>query len=183
MALVNCRECGKQVSTEAVTCPHCGITFPAGEELTGAPPGRRWVVVAFRAAGHPTGKAKGFVAVGDTAIGVIALGRLAVGVVALGSLAFGGIAIGGMALGLVAIAGVALGGLCLGGVGIGIVALAGMAMGVVAYGGLAIGLFAQGGMAISKYSFTTAPEWLRSLAGCFRPFLPPAGAQPVWPPR
>lgn len=29
MALVNCRECGKQVSTEAVTCPNCGIANPA----------------------------------------------------------------------------------------------------------------------------------------------------------
>lgn len=29
MALVSCRECGKRVSDEAQTCPHCGITNPA----------------------------------------------------------------------------------------------------------------------------------------------------------
>ncbi len=32
MALQPCRECGEQISTEAVTCPHCGIQDPAGGE-------------------------------------------------------------------------------------------------------------------------------------------------------
>ena len=36
MALLPCRECGEQVSTEAATCPRCGIPSPAG----GAPPQR-----------------------------------------------------------------------------------------------------------------------------------------------
>lgn len=30
MALAPCRECGAQVSTEAQTCPHCGVARPAG---------------------------------------------------------------------------------------------------------------------------------------------------------
>lgn len=34
MALVPCRECGSNVSTEAATCPHCGVPSP-----TGAAPG------------------------------------------------------------------------------------------------------------------------------------------------
>lgn len=29
MPLTSCRECGNQVSSEAATCPHCGITHPA----------------------------------------------------------------------------------------------------------------------------------------------------------
>jgi len=29
MALKPCRECGKQVSTEAATCPKCGVSSPA----------------------------------------------------------------------------------------------------------------------------------------------------------
>jgi len=29
MALVKCRECGKDVSSEAPTCPHCGVVKPA----------------------------------------------------------------------------------------------------------------------------------------------------------
>ncbi len=28
MVLVPCRECGKQISTEAPTCPHCGVPEP-----------------------------------------------------------------------------------------------------------------------------------------------------------
>lgn len=28
MALKPCRECGKEVSTEATTCPHCGVSQP-----------------------------------------------------------------------------------------------------------------------------------------------------------
>ena len=31
MALRPCRECGKEVSTEAATCPHCGVQRPVGE--------------------------------------------------------------------------------------------------------------------------------------------------------
>ena len=28
MALINCKECGKDVSTEATSCPHCGYKQP-----------------------------------------------------------------------------------------------------------------------------------------------------------
>ena len=31
MAMSNCRECGKAVSTKAKTCPHCGISKPASK--------------------------------------------------------------------------------------------------------------------------------------------------------
>lgn len=30
MALKRCRECGKEVSTEAAACPHCGVKDPTG---------------------------------------------------------------------------------------------------------------------------------------------------------
>ena len=30
MALIKCRECGNEVSSEAPACPHCGIPVPAG---------------------------------------------------------------------------------------------------------------------------------------------------------
>ena len=29
MSLVNCKECAKSVSSEAMVCPHCGIAAPA----------------------------------------------------------------------------------------------------------------------------------------------------------
>jgi hypothetical protein len=30
MAMVRCRECGREVSSEAAVCPHCGVRDPAG---------------------------------------------------------------------------------------------------------------------------------------------------------
>lgn len=43
MAMVKCKECGKEVSTQAQKCPHCGVTKPAikgrvitGKEIAGA---------------------------------------------------------------------------------------------------------------------------------------------------
>jgi hypothetical protein len=33
MALVQCRECGSRVSDSAGTCPHCGVSGPAGLSL------------------------------------------------------------------------------------------------------------------------------------------------------
>ncbi|MBP5518024.1 MAG: zinc ribbon domain-containing protein [Bacteroidales bacterium] len=29
MALINCRECGKQISDQAASCPHCGAPLKA----------------------------------------------------------------------------------------------------------------------------------------------------------
>lgn len=31
MALVECNECGNQVSDKAITCPHCGVQFTSSE--------------------------------------------------------------------------------------------------------------------------------------------------------
>lgn len=38
MAMARCRECGGEVSSEAVVCPHCGIRDPA---VAAAPAGSR----------------------------------------------------------------------------------------------------------------------------------------------
>ena len=45
MALTRCRECGKDVSTDAATCPHCGVADPGG---TRAAVAERTVPVADR---------------------------------------------------------------------------------------------------------------------------------------
>ena len=34
MALVPCRECGKEVSDEAKACPNCGLEDPGKEEFS-----------------------------------------------------------------------------------------------------------------------------------------------------
>lgn len=37
MALTQCRECGKEVSTEALTCPHCGVPRPTAPSPPASP--------------------------------------------------------------------------------------------------------------------------------------------------
>ena len=64
MALTMCRECGKQVSTEAPTCPHCGVANPGlRPERTARSPEQ------IRAAQHK--------AVGCLLISVLGIGLLA----------------------------------------------------------------------------------------------------------
>jgi ABC-type ATPase with predicted acetyltransferase domain len=35
MALTKCKECGKEISTTANKCPHCGYDFVPGQTLKG----------------------------------------------------------------------------------------------------------------------------------------------------
>jgi TM2 domain-containing membrane protein YozV/RNA polymerase subunit RPABC4/transcription elongation factor Spt4 len=43
MALLPCRECGHNVSTEATTCPNCGVPGPVRYDIPTAGPGQRIV--------------------------------------------------------------------------------------------------------------------------------------------
>lgn len=45
MAMTTCKECGKQVSTEAKACPHCGATAPAKKKSTGGI--GKWLLIVF----------------------------------------------------------------------------------------------------------------------------------------
>ncbi len=166
-----CGACGYSLVGlhEACACPECGAAFVVslarvGMQLAG---GRRYssrarvfglpaVAVAFGPSGSETyGKAKGFIALGDTATGVVAFGGRAIGVVAVGGLALGGFTIGGMSVGLGgALGGCAIGGLAMGGFGGGGIGKGGMAVGVVADGGGALGYWARGPGATGKHTIT-----------------------------
>lgn len=95
--------------------------------------------------GYRRGTAKGWIAVGDLAIGVLfGAGGIATGLVSVGGLAAGGLAIGGVAMGLAAGGGLAGGLLAVGGAALG---------GSGALGGLAIaGEFARGGVALAFHA-------------------------------
>jgi hypothetical protein len=88
MSLTQCRECRREVSTEAPVCPHCGILDPANPISRGT--GYEWrsrasiggwplVHVAF---GHdPRGRlrvARGVVAVGQFAVGAVVVAQFGV---------------------------------------------------------------------------------------------------------
>ena len=45
MAITTCKECGKQVSTEAKACPHCGAAAPAKKKAKGGI--GKWLLIVF----------------------------------------------------------------------------------------------------------------------------------------
>lgn len=96
--------------------------------------------------GEMYGKAKGWIAIGDSAFGGVAIGGRAIGIVAAGGIAIGGATLGGMSIGAVsAFGGGALGGWAVGGGACGIVANGGGAVGVIAAGGGAVGVYVRAG--------------------------------------
>lgn len=137
--LTACRACRKEVSVEAMTCPHCGAPFPSKQTWRGW--GYEWkskqslwgwplVHVAFGR--DEKGKlrvAKGIIAVGQFAVGGITFAQFGVGAVfALGQFVAAPIAIGQLGLGLL------------------------LGLGQMATGYVAVGQFALGG-------------WVRAMAG------------------
>jgi hypothetical protein len=121
--LTACRACRKEVSVEAVTCPHCGAPYPARQTWRGW--GYEWksertlfgyplVHVAFgRDANGKMRVATGIIAVGQFAKGafvlaqfgiaaVVGIGQFVIAPIAVGQLAFGLIAIGQLGIGILA---------------------------------------------------------------------------------
>jgi hypothetical protein len=144
MALINCPECEREVSDQAVACPHCGYPIRGGygyeyrseRQLFGLPLVH---IVSGNRIDPVTGRIR--VAKGIIAIGPIAVGGLALGGTSLGILSFGGLSVG-----LVAAGGAAIGALlALGGAAAGFVAIGGAAVGYYALGGGVLGVHALGG--------------------------------------
>ncbi len=107
MAIRTCQECGKEISTKALVCPHCGAPGPASRgwgiewrsraNLFGIPV----VHVAFGR--DNTGRlrvAKGFVAIGQFAVGFFTIAQFGIGVI----FGFGQFVMGLTGMGQVALA-------------------------------------------------------------------------------
>ena len=143
MPLIQCRECQKEISSEARNCPHCGAPFPARKRWKGS--GFEWkskqtfygyplIHVAFgRDAQNRIRVAKGIIAVGQFGIGLITFAQLGIGVL------FG---LGQFILGLTGVAQFAITGLF----GIGQ-----FATGYIAIGQLALGYYALAQVGYAKY--------------------------------
>jgi len=122
--------------------PHLGKRYRSKATLWGLP------VVDIAIGPHedgPRGRARGIIAIGDSATGWIAIGGVARGMVAVGGVGVGVFALGGAAAGLLTAVGggaVALGA-AVGGLAIGSIADGGGAIGIVAQGGGALGLFTR----------------------------------------
>ncbi|AEB08412.1 zinc ribbon domain-containing protein [Desulfobacca acetoxidans] len=113
MPLSPCRECRREVSAEAVSCPHCGAPRPADQQWRGT--GYEWrsertvwgyplVHVAFgKDARGKRRVAKGIIAIGQFAVGVITVAQFGVGLLfGFGQFIFGFTALAQFAVALAA---------------------------------------------------------------------------------
>jgi len=165
MALIRCPECQREVSDRAPACPGCGYPLPArgmpiqGDRRAGWP-----YSFEYKSSKTIFGMPLVHVVYGPAWAGGL---RPARGFIAIGNIAIGVIAIGGFAVGLFTLAGIGLGFICIAGMAFGIGAgLGGIATGYYAVGGLAIGVYAVGGLGIGTHTLQNDPhllEWLRKL--------------------
>lgn len=113
-----CRECNREISEQAFTCPHCGAPFPAKEKWDGF--GFEWkseatmfglplihVSFKYRPNRVPV-PAKGIIAIGQFAFGVIAISQFGIGVISISQFTIAGFALAQFAVGYSIIAQIGL---------------------------------------------------------------------------
>jgi hypothetical protein len=136
MSLTTCRECHKQVSTEAGACPHCGVPQPANPAWKG--PGYEWrsqmEIIGFPLIHIAFGRdekgrrrvAKGVIAIGQFGVGLITVAQVGVGILfGLGQVMFGLTAVAQVAItALFAVGQIAVGYAAIGQIAVGVYALA-----------------------------------------------------------
>lgn len=198
-----CTQCGLVLHgyEAAPRCPECDAPLPAAldrcKELPSrsTPVGRRrrsqatlmgWPLVDIALGPDPekqerVGRARGVIAIGDTAVGGLAIGGGAVGVVAIGGGAIGLVSIGGGSIGLLAaIGGLAVGGYASGGLAAGGIASGGLAVGAVAQGGSAVGIYARGSSVQGSHVISPARQDQAAI-DVFATLGPIVGASPTPP--
>lgn len=171
-----CSNCGYLLRglDDSSHCPECGKSFVdvlvRGRQSISARQKRfrtealLWglpivdIAIGLDEHGKP-GRARGIIAIGDTATGLFAVGnKWATGIVAVGGGGALGVCTigGGIGVGLLSTigGGLALGAFALGGFAAGGLAVGGIAIGIIAQGGMAIGYFARGGYAIGQHVIT-----------------------------
>ncbi len=109
-----CRECKHEISEQAVSCPHCGVPYPAKDKwdgwgfeyksktkLFGLP--LLHISFKYRPTRMPV-PAKGVVAIGQFACGIFTLSQFGIGVVSISQFSIAGFALAqfGIAYSLIA---------------------------------------------------------------------------------
>lgn len=169
MALSTCRECGKEVSTEAKSCPHCGAPRPADQDWKGT--GYEWksaqtyfgyplVHIAYGKDQHGKRRvARGIIAIGQFGVGLITVAQFGFGLV----FGFGQFIIAPLALAQFA--------------GAVLVGVGQFATGYIAIGQFVLAYYGLGQAGIAKYLWSPkrkdvqAVTFFRSLLERARPYL------------
>lgn len=165
MALIHCPECGREVSDQATSCPGCGYPLLGGHR-PGEPGGpARPLSYEYKSKKTVFGLPLVHIVYGPVwAVGF----KPARGFIAIGNIAVGVIAIGGFAAGIFTLAGIGIGLVCMAGLAFGIgVGVGGIATGYLALGGIAIGAYAIGGLAIGTHTIYNDPRILESIRRLF----------------
>ena len=156
MALIHCRECGREISDQADACPGCGYPMKEKSSPSGAGGLVRPLVYEYKSPRTFLGLPLVHIVYGPAWGGGFKPAR---GVIAIGNVALGIVAIGGFAAGIFTLAGIGLGIVCLAGMAFGIgVGIGGIATGYLAVGGIAIGTYAVGGLALGAHTIYNDPH-------------------------
>ena len=166
MALVRCPECAREVSDRAESCPGCGYPLrPSGPGPGGR--GAGWSLpYEYKSSKTVFGLPLIHIVYGPAWAGGLKPAR---GFIAIGNVAIGIFAVGGFALGIFTLAGIGLGIFCLAGIALGVaLGVGGIATGYIAVGGIAVGVYAIGGLAIGSHTIWNDPQLMQSLKRIFR---------------
>jgi hypothetical protein len=169
MSLTACRECKKEISNQARSCPQCGAPYPARPEWKGW--GFDWksqtTLFGYPLINVAVGRdekgnlrvAKGIIAIGQFGIGLITIAQFGVGLLfGIGQFVFGLTAVAQFAVGL-------------------IFALGQVAIGYIAIGQMAFGYYAFCQLGVAKYLWCRgrkdieAVEFFRQLLQRAKTFL------------
>ena len=99
----NCRECQREISENAMSCPHCGAPYPAKEKWDGwgfeyksktTIAGLPLLHVSFKYKPNRVPvPAKGIIAIGQFACGVFTLSQFGIGVISISQFTIAGYAL------------------------------------------------------------------------------------------
>jgi len=159
MALIRCPECGREVSDRAEACPNCG--YPLRPSISGIR-GAGWSYpYEYKSSKTVFGLPLIHIVYGPAWAGGF---KPAKGFIAIGNIAVGVFAVGGFALGVFTLAGMGLGVFCFAGLAIGLaLGIGGIATGYIALGGIAVGVYAIGGLALGVHTIWNDPQFVDSL--------------------
>lgn len=112
--LTSCRECGREISDEAIACPHCGAPFPARDRWDGygfeyktkaTLFGLPIIHVSFKyRPNFAPVPAVGIIAIGQFAIGGITISQFGIGILSVAQFTIAGLAVAQFAAGFDGIA-------------------------------------------------------------------------------